>query len=46
MLLKPPPRTARILFDTEVLDTWRPLDGVPAPEYVPPTWDGPHVGKR
>ena len=41
-----PTRTARILFDTEVLDTWHPLDGVPAPEYLPPTWDGPHVGKR
>jgi hypothetical protein len=25
---------------------WHPLDGVPAPDYVPPTWDGPHVGKR
>jgi hypothetical protein len=23
-----------------------PLDGVPAPEYVPDSWDGPHVGKR
>ena len=40
-------RSARILFDTEFLDDgWHPLDGVPAPEYVPPTWDGPHVGKR
>jgi hypothetical protein len=25
---------------------WHPLDGVPAPEYVPPQWDGPHVGLR
>jgi hypothetical protein len=22
------------------------LDGGPAPEYVPPSWDGPHVGER
>jgi hypothetical protein len=41
-----PTRSARILFDTEVLDTWHPLDRVPAPEYIPPTWDGPHCGKR
>jgi hypothetical protein len=41
-----PKRSARILFDTEVLETWHPLDNVPAPEYIPPTWDGPHVGKR
>ena len=27
-------------------DGWHPLDGVPAPDYVPPRWDGPHVGKR
>jgi hypothetical protein len=27
-------------------DGWHPLDGVPAPEYVPPQWDGPHVGRR
>ncbi len=25
---------------------WHPLDGVPAPEYVPPQWDGVHVGLR
>jgi hypothetical protein len=25
---------------------WHPLDGGPAPEYVPERWDGPHVGKR
>jgi hypothetical protein len=25
---------------------WHPLDGVPAPEYVPQDWDGPHVGLR
>jgi hypothetical protein len=27
-------------------DTWHPLDGVPAPEYVPPSWIGSHVGLR
>lgn len=27
-------------------DQWHPLDGVPPPEYIPPNWDGPHVGKR
>jgi hypothetical protein len=32
--------------DAVLDDTWHPLDGGPAPEYVPPTWDGPHVGKR
>jgi hypothetical protein len=25
---------------------WHPLDGVPAPEYIPRDWDGVHVGKR
>lgn len=25
---------------------WSPLDGVPAPEYVPEHWTGPHVGLR
>jgi hypothetical protein len=25
---------------------WSPLDGTPAPEYIPPEWDGPHVGLR
>jgi len=25
---------------------WHPLDGVPAPEYVPPCWVGWHVGQR
>jgi hypothetical protein len=27
-------------------DTWHPLDGVPAPEYIPPFWIGSHVGLR
>jgi hypothetical protein len=27
-------------------ESWHPLDGVPPPEYVPPAWDGPHVGLR
>jgi hypothetical protein len=32
--------------DTEILREWHPLDNRPAPEYIPPQWDGPHVGKR
>lgn len=27
-------------------EEWHPLDGTPAPEYVPEQWDGPHVGLR
>jgi hypothetical protein len=27
-------------------DTWHPLDGVPAPEWIPPFWIGSHVGLR
>jgi hypothetical protein len=27
-------------------ENWHPLDGVPAPEYIPPHWIGPHVGRR
>lgn len=27
-------------------DGWSPLDGVPAPEWVPEAWCGPHVGLR
>ncbi len=27
-------------------DEWHPLDGGDAPEYIPPAWDGPHVGRR
>jgi hypothetical protein len=38
---------ARVLDRTGILeDDWHPLDGVPAPDYVPPFWDGPHVSKR
>jgi hypothetical protein len=36
----------RPLVSDEVLDDWHPLSGLPAPEYIPPEWDGPHVGKR
>jgi hypothetical protein len=36
----------RLLVSDEVLDDWHPLSGLPAPEYIPPEWDGPHVGKR
>jgi len=27
-------------------ERWNPLEHVTAPEYVPPTWDGVHVGVR
>ncbi len=27
-------------------DEWHPLDNAPAPEYIPPAWDGPHCGLR
>jgi hypothetical protein len=30
----------------ELIKDWHPLDGVPAPDYIPPFWDGAHVGKR
>jgi hypothetical protein len=37
----------RILTPQEIVDDgWHPLSGVPAPEYVPQCWIGPHVGKR
>jgi hypothetical protein len=32
--------------DPELLREWHPLDHTPAPEYIPPRWDGPHVGKH
>jgi hypothetical protein len=32
--------------DIELLREWHPLDHTPAPEYIPPYWDCPHVGKR
>ena len=34
------------MVDSILLTDWHPLDHRPAPEYVPPRWDGPHVGKR
>jgi hypothetical protein len=34
------------MIDSVLLKDWHPLDGVPAPDYVPPHWDGPQVGKR
>ena len=37
---------ARLFTGTEVIDSWHPLDGVLAPEHVPPQWTGPHVGLR
>lgn len=27
-------------------EQWHPLDGVPAPEYIPEDWDWPHVSLR
>src|SRR6516225_2244337 len=37
----------RIVSDGAVEEVgWHPLDGVPAPEYIPPAWDGVHAGKR
>ena len=36
----------QIKRDALLDDGWHPLDSVPAPDYVPPSWDGPHVGKR
>lgn len=31
---------------TDELIEWHPLDGVPAPEYIPSRWEGVHVGLR
>jgi hypothetical protein len=35
----------RILSPEDLIE-WHPLDHKPAPEYIPPCWIGPHVGKR
>jgi len=32
--------------DCILLTDWHPLDHTPPPEYIPPSWHGPHVGKR
>jgi hypothetical protein len=37
---------AKLYHGTEVVDNWSPLDGVPAPEFLPNAWNGPHVGVR
>ena len=37
---------ARLFSGREVVDDWSPLDGVPAPDYVPLQWTGPHVARR
>jgi hypothetical protein len=37
---------ARLFTGREVIEEWSPLDGVPAPEFVPPQWNGPHVQLR
>lgn len=39
-------RDGRLITLDGDITTWSPLDGVPAPEYIPASWDGPHVGKR
>jgi hypothetical protein len=38
----------RILTESDILEfKWNPLeDAGQMPEYIPPQWDGPHVGKR
>jgi hypothetical protein len=33
-------------MSAELVKDWHPLDGVPAPEYIPRFWDGVHAGKR
>jgi hypothetical protein len=41
--------TANEVMAQQVLipgNEWHPLDGGDAPEYIPETWDGPHVGQR
>jgi hypothetical protein len=37
---------ARLFTGLEVIDDWSPLDGIPAPEFIPTQWTGPHVGVR
>ena len=37
---------ARLFTGAEVIDDWSPLDGVPAPEFIPLEWTGPHVAVR
>src|SRR4249920_3253407 len=37
---------ARLFNGLETIDNWSPLDGVPAPEYIPSQWTGPHVALR
>lgn len=37
---------AKLYTGDEVIEAWNPLDGVPAPEYVPSAWNSPHVGVR
>lgn len=35
-----------VLIRHDELAGWHPLDGVAAPQVVPSSWDGPHVGLR
>jgi hypothetical protein len=36
----------RLIIGQKVLEGYNPLEDGPMPEYVPPVWDGPHVGRR
>jgi hypothetical protein len=35
-----------VMQHAELIRDWHPLDHTPPPDYIPPSWDGPHVGKR
>jgi hypothetical protein len=37
---------AKLFNGNEVIEDWHPLDDVPPPEYIPATWNGPHVETR
>jgi hypothetical protein len=37
---------AKLFHGTEVIEEWSPLDDLPAPEFIPPHWNGPHVQLR
>jgi hypothetical protein len=37
---------AKLFHGTEIIEDWSPLDGIPAPEFVPPEWNAAHVGLR
>jgi hypothetical protein len=37
---------AKLFHGTETIEDWSPLDDLPAPEFIPPQWNGPHVQLR